>query len=235
LKIAICDDNNIIAESIQEALEKVLQTLALTEYSIETYANGVDFVHHNVAYDLVILDVEMPELDGFELAEKIHQVDDHTLIIFLTSHAELMSRGYHVHAFRYLTKPIDDSDFREAITSAVNRISSYEQIVIKYERIDIVINTRTITHIESLGDGSCIYTSGQHYITNYSMKSLRERLPKQDFILVHRRYLVNLKYVKEVHNAKIILSTDMQINISMKRKKEIKAAFYEYAFRIARM
>ncbi|MDR0886239.1 MAG: response regulator, partial [Clostridiales Family XIII bacterium] len=79
MKIAICDDNNIIAESIQEALEKVLQTLALTEYSIETYANGVDFVRHNVAYDLVILDVEMPELDGFELAEKIHQVDDHTL------------------------------------------------------------------------------------------------------------------------------------------------------------
>ena len=132
--IAICDDEEIPIRYIKNKLEQELQKMEVTSYQLDIYYSGVDLLKNKKTYDILLLDIEMPEMDGFSVAKGMNQLKKKPLIIFLTSHREFMSKGYHVKAFRYLLKPISDQEFQEAIFSAIKEITSFQGVMKKTEK-----------------------------------------------------------------------------------------------------
>ena len=113
MRIAICDDNNDYINTIENYIER-LKTPA-TEW--DPYERGENLVFaytdNNERYDVIFLDMEMKELNGIETANKIRNIDEHVIIVFITSYTEYMKDSFKCSPFRFLVKPVDFNEFQE--------------------------------------------------------------------------------------------------------------------------
>jgi DNA-binding LytR/AlgR family response regulator len=122
IKIALCDDDSVFLDNVSLQINATLRSMsvsasiaAFTKSSVMTAS-----VEDGERFDIYILDVEMPELDRFQTAEKIRVFQPNAVLIFLTSHIEFAAEGYKVEAIRYIPKLNIETVFLEAIEKAVN-------------------------------------------------------------------------------------------------------------------
>lgn len=125
-KIAICDDEKIYLEEISQNIKK-----RNSDYKINVYNSGAELVKNNPDYDIIFLDIEMPDMDGMTTAERLREMKFDGIIIFLTSHTEFMPDAFKVKAFRFLSKPIDAKKLYEALCAAEKEIMNTEHVIIK--------------------------------------------------------------------------------------------------------
>lgn len=106
MRIAVCDDETVWMEQTKKRLEQIYVSLDLL---VDTFSSGKQLLERakSVSFDLVILDIEMPKMDGLQVAKSLRAMGEETEIVFLTSHVEYALKGYEVQALRYLTKPVD--------------------------------------------------------------------------------------------------------------------------------
>ena len=132
--IAICDDNEIQLRSAAEAVHEYNLTLPddAVHFSVRTFTSArqlwFEMADQKIA-DLFLLDIDMPEMSGLELAEKIREIGPRTLILFLTSHTEYALQGYKVDAFRFIPKDRLKEELPEALRAAEKELSRTREYV----------------------------------------------------------------------------------------------------------
>ena len=233
IKVAICDDEPIIQNIIKNLCEKYLTQFNIP-YSIKLFNDGHTFLNNNEEIDILFLDVDMPGINGFEVAKEINKEYKNIFIIFITSHSEMIKEAFKVRAFRYLFKPLNDEEFFEAIKEAVNELSNSNEVIIEQRAESILIDKRNIIYIESLGDGTVLYTESEKYVNSYSLKKWIEILDDISFYQCHRSYIVNFSYVKKIESSKLILKNDYTLPVSVRNRKATKEKLYEYIRQNAR-
>jgi DNA-binding LytR/AlgR family response regulator len=168
---------------------------------------------HNVHIDLVFLDIQMPELNGLELAKMI---GDNTKVIFTTAFQQYALEGFKVSALDYLLKPISYQEFLQAAgkavkwfemlrnTPAVEPANASIFVKTEYRLVQIFLNQ--ILYIEGLKDYVKIYleNTNEPILSLMSMKSLEERLPRDKFMRVHRSFIVQLDKIKTIERNRIV-------------------------------
>ena len=230
LYFAICDDEKIITQHVKDKLEQLLQEIEIINYQIDIYYNGRELIKSKKSYNLLLLDIEMPEMDGFSVAKEINQLTKRPLIIFLTSHRKFMSKGYHVKAFRYLVKPVQDDELQEAVLSAIKEITTFQGVIVKRDdRSKEIINVNEIMYIEALGEGCSLHMGNYSFIKKEPLKYWKKTLPKDLFIQTHKSYLVNLKYMKKIGHNTLTVSCDHEIPIAARRKTAVSDAAHAFA------
>lgn len=175
------------------------------------------------AVNLLFLDIQMPELSGIEFA-KILPKD--TKIIFTTAFPQYAIEGYKVNAVDYLLKPFGMNDFLRAAMKvqeqynlrhqnnpATQQSSPVDQndgtIFVKTDYRVVRISIADIRYIEGMSEYLKIHLEGQKpIITLLSMKKMEDYLPPQQFMRIHRSYIVNLQKIQEVNKNRIILDAD---------------------------
>lgn len=161
--------------------------------------------------DLLFLDIQMPELDGMEFSR---MVGNRTRIVFTTAFEQYALDSYKVNALDYLVKPVSYTDFLQAANKALqwyertrqgNRIK-LRHIFVKTEYKLVQIELEKILYIEGLKDYVKIYLEDepQSLVSLMSMKTLEELLPAEDFIRVHRSYIVQGDKIKVIERNRII-------------------------------
>lgn len=115
MRIAICDDEKIYRKQLMTELEKIIKSL---DVIIDEYDNGKELIdkYDKYKYELVFLDIEMPAMNGIDLARALRVKSDTLEIVFLTGHIEYALEGYEVNALRYLTKPVNPQKLQEVIS-----------------------------------------------------------------------------------------------------------------------
>ncbi|WP_443975283.1 GHKL domain-containing protein [[Ruminococcus] torques] len=122
MRIAICEDEEFIQNSIEKNVEKCLEITGMAG-KCECFVSAEELLEKgNMPYALYILDVEMKKLSGLELAEHIRTEDRNAVIIFMTNHSEMMQKAFDVQAFQYLVKPIDSDTAHNVIMRALRII-----------------------------------------------------------------------------------------------------------------
>ena len=218
LQIAICDDDKIIARQIREELEGVLSKHENLKYVIDTFYGGNSLLTSNKNYKILLLDVEMPGLDGFEVAEALNKRARKPLIMFLTSHQDAMHRGFHVRAHRYLVKPIDVARFSEAIDSSIKLSVSFERITLKdVKGKTMLFSLEDIVYVQAFASGCHLYTHETHFFDKTPLQYWNEKLPTDTFNLCHRSFLINLNCV--VKYSKKIIELDGGVEIPLAHRK----------------
>lgn len=174
---------------------------------------------------LLFLDIQMPELNGLEFSKLIK---DKTKIIFTTAFQQYALEGYKVNALDYLMKPISYPDFLEAankalswyqMTSTENKESGKAEeekedrkrsIFVKSDYKLVQIDLDKITHIEGLKDYVKIFVEGENYpiLSLMSMKSLEAMLPSDQFIRVHRSFIVQPQKIKVIERNRIVFGKE---------------------------
>ena len=182
-------------------------------------------------FDLLFLDIQMPELDGLEFAK---MVPEDTRIVFTTAFNQYAVEGYRVNALDYLLKPISPAAFMEAANRAlewfslkqgtnteVEAESSGDCIYVKSEYKLIQVQLNDILYVEGLKDYVKIYTDSntRPILSLSSMKDMEERLPSDRFLRVHRSFIVQKSKIRVIDRNRIVFGS-VYIPVSDSYKQE---------------
>lgn len=228
--IAICDDEEKYRLELKTILNKLLINV---DCDIDTFSDGnileADF--RDKPYDLVFLDIEMPELDGITLAKKLRSLSDKVYIVFLTSHIEYALEGYEVNALRYLTKPVNIDKLKEVIKYVQERETSARQIIIKEDGEKIVVDVNDVIYMEAQNQNVRIVTCNNEHIIRYNISDFEEQLKNDGFFRIHRGYLISLAKVKKLSKGDVIMELgkdEVSLPVSRSNLKTLKDALYSY-------
>ncbi len=230
IKIAIVDDDFSYLEKLY---------LHLTQYEkdhdiaiqVTSYSNGFEMISHfKPIYDIIFLDIEMPHLNGMEVAKEIRKSDPHAVIIFITNTAKYAINGYEVQAFDYMMKPIDYTQFAIKFGTAIEVMHKKDEfsILVPLEEGSRNIKISEIIFIEVRNHWLYIITKEGEYKMLGSLKEMNEKLMPYHFIMCNKSYLINLKHVIKMNSESVLLNGQHDLKMSRARRKEVQAAFIEY-------
>ena len=230
MRIAVCDDE----EKYRIELKSLLGRLGTSsEYDIDTFSNGNWLLREcdKEPYDLVFLDIEMPEIDGISLARKLRAKHEKLNIVFLTGHVEYAIEGYEVNALRYLTKPVQIDKLREVLQHVESRMKSKRQVIIREDGEELLIDLADIVFMEAQNQYVRICTVKGDHLIRYNIGDFENDLRNDGFFRTHRGYLVSLSRVKKLVKNDVIMEGkggEIQVPVSRNNVKALKDALYAY-------
>jgi two-component system LytT family response regulator len=242
IKAVIIDDEPLAIESLEWEIENFNQDVKV----IETFTNPKDAVSgiNYLKPDLVFLDIEMPEIDGFQLLQLLDYKNFD--LIITTAYNQYAIQAFKANAIDYLLKPVDPDDLIRAIEKVKNRqhtnstTQNIETILNKLVKTNserqkkvplslnhkiVLVEPNEILYCKSDGSYTIVFLkNGEEHLISKSIKYIEELLPTNIFIRVHKSYIINLNEVKELIKqgaGEIILSNDKIVPISRTHKKDI--------------
>lgn len=223
MKFAICDDT---PQELRQIRDYLLQFDPAADWEEFLSAQNLVDAFQSNFFDIVLLDIEMDGLNGYQAAEELNKLPDIPLIIFITQSGDYTIRGYEV-AYRYLQKPVQYSDFERALSAAVAK-SSPTCLTVMSERGVIILKVRDITYIEVFNYTVAIHTLQNCHDARMTLKELEQELKEIHFARPHNSYLVNLEFVDSVRKNFAVLTDGTQIPISRNRKKQFDEALLRF-------
>ncbi len=160
--------------------------------------------------DLIFLDIQMPDINGLQLYKKLSSPAPQ--VIFTTAYKDFAVEGFNVDAIDYLLKPFDFDRFNKAINKAKEYIEflsiqevSHNALFVKVNYEMLKINLKDIEFIEALDDYIKIHIKPIPILTLMTLKNVLEKLPSQEFIRIHRSYIVPISKIKKFSKNKVII------------------------------
>ena len=229
-KIAICDD-----DAEQRAYISDLVTLwakknrHLTE--IKIYAEAKAFLFdwaEEKDFDILLLDIEMPQVNGIDLAKAVRHENSMVQIVFITGFYEYFSDGFDVSALHYLIKPADTAKLYPVLDKAVNNLMYRQRsVLLSTAEGDIKVSLADILYIESENVYVVIHTVHGNYRTRMALGKFSEQLD-ETFFKVHRSFVVGLKYIKKITRNDITMINGDLVPISRGMYDSVHTALIKY-------
>ncbi len=230
LQVAICDDEPVIANEIKERLFRYKP-----DYIIDLYLSGKELLNSMNEYDLIFLDIEMPEMNGMEVATALRNKEYEGNLVFLTSHTEFMSDAFKVKAFRFLQKPIVDSAFQEAVDEAEEEVMNHKKILVDTTEGTTLISIRDIIYFETIRNYTYIHMKQGELETRKTLHEWMDIIGQEHFYQVHKSYAVALRYIETIGSDGIFMKDiNGRIPVSKRKIKEVKDVFFAYVRKHAR-
>ena len=225
LTIAICDDDNSQINSLKIILTEWNSHITIYEYrSAEQFL----FNYPDKGYDLLLLDIEMGDMNGMELAQKLRNNGDMLPIIFITGFSEYMSVGYDVEALHYLLKPVDKAKLFEVLDRYSNRRKNSGRVIFPCGDESVCLNDDDIIFLEAFGKKTQItLKDNKKILCTCGLGSAAEKLG-EDFIACHRSYIVNIGYIHSISKTDVTLDNGEIIPLSRRSYDCVNKAFIGY-------
>lgn len=230
MKICICDDDKAIHTTIKSYLNKFnhhsFQANIIDLFSAEEL---IDIYEQNKNFDIVFLDIEMPNLSGLEAAKKIRQIDSKTIIIFVSNFPNYVFDTFQVEALHFLVKPITESEFENILNRAIHKyLTVNSSISLKWQNERYVIKINSIKYIEGYKRHIIVYTKDGVYESLGKIPDLLKELSPHSFIRTHQGFIVNMDYIKRFDSTDVVLFDGTKVMISVRKRAEALQAFDKY-------
>ncbi len=222
-KVIIIDDE----PRAHHILENYLQRIPQTELAgkLTSALEAIDFLQRQPA-DIVLLDITMPQVDGFEF---IRRQEKPPLIIFTTAHSEYALQSYEHDAVDYLKKPIPFERFQRAVLKAIQRLEANPTKEIPREiRLKIDGDLKTISfdnilYLQSLGNYLKIHTPAKIWLTQVTTHHIEDSLPKEVFLRIHKSYIINKTKIDRLTDTHVVIR-NVTLPIGKTFKKYVRAS-----------
>jgi two-component system LytT family response regulator len=243
MRIIIVDDEMLARGVVREYLSEHADVEVVAEC-----ANGFEAVKAitELSPDLVFLDIQMPKLDGFEVAEL---AGSKTRYVFATAFDQYAIKAFEFHALDYLLKPFSQQRFDQALAharanlgaggdavgkmvrEAAGRYKPLGRVLIRDGAKVHVIATDKIEYIEAQDDYVQLRSEGKSYLKNQRMSELEEQLDAQQFLRIHRSCIVNIAFVDRIEQATkdshvAVLKDGSRLPISRSGYQKIRAVIH---------
>ncbi len=196
LKAIAIDDEPIALDIIRQLAEKA--TLVQMEAYFINVFEAMHYLQENVV-DLLFLDVQMPDMSGIEFLQSL---PDPPMVIFTTAYSEHAVTGFDLDAVDFLLKPFSQARFLKACNKAYqkqqNKTGSSNTIFLKSGYDEVRVQLDEIHYVEGSGNYVTFVLADKKIVTRTTMKHTEARLQSQDFLRVHRSYIVAKKYVSKI-------------------------------------
>lgn len=223
-KIAIVEDDATQADLLRGYLERYGKEHAC-EFSVSCFFDIKTFLaSERFAFDLVFMDIELPDGDGMDAVRQLRERDKKTLVIFVTNLAQYAIKGYEVKAFDFIVKPVAYYNFVLKMADALKSInlSRDVEVWIKTNEGMQKLYASQITYIEVIGHYLTYHTTDGDFVCNGSITNASDELRASSFSFCNRCYLVNLKYVTQITQTEVVVDGHRLILTRHKRANFVK-------------
>ncbi len=232
IRIALVDDNKKDLSVMQKYLQTAAESGSYAEFTVETFTDSMEFVEvYDGKYDILFLDIEMPHLDGMELAKRLRRIGSDCCIIFITNMPQYAVQGYEVEALAYLIKPVRFFHFSQVLKKAFERVKKRnaedKSIVINSRQEVKVVSSSSIRYIEVESHNLIFHTTDGDLRTRASLKAVEQQLEGMSFCRCNSCYLVNLRYVDSIVGGVVRVGED-ELLMSRHKKKEFVEQYMKY-------
>ena len=230
VEVAICDDQEYAHNSVEKLIKEYEKNV---EINLTHYYSAKEVLKNADSFDILLLDIEMPEMDGIELAERLNNTRNDYRIIMLTAKGERYKEAFKINAYRFVTKPIHKEEFFEALDDAVRYYKGLDVIELTNNGKNVIVEQRKIYYIESCGDYLKVYTRNKEYTKHVSAHVMLGLLDDNIFVQCHKSYIVNLLHVKELQDMEFVMERrevikEVKVPIAFRRRKEISLKYARF-------
>lgn len=234
LKIAICDDDVQALSSISNLLNHY-KTEKNVAFMYDAFTNAIELLEamKRQGYDILFLDVLMPGMNGLTAAHEIRSFDPAIKIIFLTSSREFAVESYAVNAHYYMLKPSTQFELFPILDRIIlEKNKTEETLSIMQPSGFMCISLAKIEFLEVQGKKLMFHFDDR--IVKEIRGSLSDyedqMLCKENFIKVHRAFIVNMEYIQALNPQELITYTGQRVPISRLLYKEVKEKYMQFLF-----
>ena len=220
IRIAIVEDERRERAHLRDCLAYMAEKEQL-EFDIVEFGSGEEFLGgYQPDYDIVLMDIELPSINGMETAKALRRLDSFVLLVFVTNMVQYAVSGYEVNALNYILKPVNRFDFALKMNKAISRTTkrTEESIQIRTGKDLYMLPVAAIRYLEVDGHYIVYHTTEGDYSEYITLKEAEKKLNKPYFVRCNRCYLVNLKYVSAVRDDVVQVGRD-ELLISRPQKK----------------
>lgn len=231
--IAICDDDEELVEKLKADVCQVLKEIhVIADISIYTQSKMLQYdIEEGKFFDLILSDIEMPNVNGMNLAKYIKKYLPEILIIFITSYLKYAIDAFELSIFRYIPKNMVKTRLRQALVDAVNMVKLQSNEFYKIEmpsRIEKIPYSK-IMYIRREGKNSeIIFTNGVTTRVRKSLSQVFKELNSEDFVYIDRGDIVNLAHIMGIREGIVELKNGIRIPASHSRLEEIKIRLSDF-------
>lgn len=229
LNIAIVEDE----KNAQDLLVSYFNNYADAKgekFHILCFDNPVNFLTgYKSNYDIVLMDIELPDINGIDVSHKLRALDKSVTLIFVTNMSQFAVKGYEVDAFDYIVKPVSYYDFALKLERAIDRIkgSAILKIQIPVEDAVMCVNSSELKYVEVINHKLIFHTVNGNYSTTGTLRQLEQKLLSAGFARCNNCYLVNLRFVTAIKEFTVTVDGE-ELLISHPKRKEFKRALNDY-------
>ncbi len=209
IRIAIVENDLSDASSLREEIERYYALNSFLDYKIEMFANPFAFLDgEGNEYDLIFLDILMPNMNGMDLAFSIRERNSKSILVFVTNLLGYAIKGYQVDALDYIVKPVNGEHLAKTMDKAMNEIKSRESrfIALKNKTSVKVASVKDILYFEA--DSHLIsyyFADGESFSLWSTLKKEAERFDDGIFIKINASQCVNSAHISYFDSNKLIV------------------------------
>lgn len=221
LDIAIIDDDVYFTQGLLAYLEK-FQEEEKMQFRIKVFYNGLSFItEYRLNFDIVFMDIEMPQFNGLETAKKLRTLDENVCIIFITNMAQYAIKGYEVKAFDFIVKPVSYFNIALKLNRAIEHAenNNREKLILNLKSEMVGVKIKEISYIEIVKHYLWYHVRDRVYEVRGTIGEVETQLQPFGFARCNNCYLVNLRYVTSLCGSSVVLG-ETKLPISRPRKKK---------------
>lgn len=231
MNIAFCDDDNATLKNLIKLTKDIIAKYDNYnfEFNFFAYTSPLELLeaHSNSPFDVVFLDIDMPEINGLNVGDKLYTKNESIIIFYVTSYTEFIGESIKHRVYRFIKKG-DEKALTEGIQSMLEDFATlHQRYVYKYKGQYHSIVLNRIFYCESRGNNVKIVTDNDIFIQRILIKNLIKELPPV-FCRCHSGYIVNLRKIRYIERNKITLINGVEIPMSAKYSTEVIIKFTTY-------
>lgn len=233
IRYAICDDEPALVEHISDVSENLLKDGHLV-YELKKYSNSHELyldIYDGVRFDIVLLDIEMPEHSGLEIAKLLKEKQPECLVIFLTSFKEYAVDAFELEIFRYIPKDQLELRFGKYFMEAVNLIRELDEKAYIVEGINSAekLPFKSIRYLKKQGKyTSIVCTDNRETKVRKPINVVIEELNSPDFVVIDRGCAVNICYISRLCDNEVHLKNGERLAVSRSNLKTVRRILIQY-------
>ncbi len=228
MRILICDDETKNINDLQKYVEEYMNNRGVS-FEIEATTNPIGVVKSDAIYDLVFLDIQMPELDGFKVARELKERNSKVVVFFITAFNEYQDDAMDLQVFRFFEKPFDVKRLYSSLDKAMEYIDgAYVDVFVYNNKEHKRVLVDDIVYIKRENRKIYLYTKDSEIIVREDLDEWNDKLPNTFFYMVHKSFLINLHYITKYNYTEVYLNEAIRIPIASRKQADFHKFWFKY-------
>lgn len=228
MRILICDDDETYILPLREHLDNYMSEHNIP-CEIITSTSSQKIAESKEVFDIAILDIQLPEIDGLALANNLRGRNRKTALFFVTNFGEYQDDAMDLQALRYFTKPFDPARLDAGLDKALEYINgAYVDLYLYSEGTQKRVLVDDILYVTLENRKIVIKTNKKVFYVTGKLEEWIERFPHSFFRQVHKSFLVNLHHVDTYGYSELIMTDGVRIPVANKKQAEFRRVWFEY-------